>query len=209
MEPDDLARPFFDRFAALNFLRPFASDPAAMAALRELAARCSGDRSFGRLAPNHEVLLQLAWRLHERLLFLVPLEPVRDSSGPGAGTGSQTETAETQAQGSEHGRPGQADESETVRLRGPAPAPPTAPPPTPKAAAPLAGTTHWITFQLVDDETGKPIAGVDLRVALSDGNTQTYRTGADGTVHVADIPDGTCDLEELLDGQGFEVIALE
>jgi len=65
---------------------------------------------------------------------------------------------------------------------------------------------HWITFQLLDDETEDPVAGANMRVTLSDGSVGTYTTDANGVVHIANVPPGPCDLEQIDAEQYVEIV---
>jgi hypothetical protein len=69
-----------------------------------------------------------------------------------------------------------------------------------------AGVTPWVAFQVIDHDTDAPAAGVSVRLKLPDGTVATYTTDDDGLVHLPDLPDGTCDLEQVLDGEGIEIV---
>lgn len=177
MQPGDVSRPFFNVSSAAAFLRAFMHDPFAMTALRELTASTFWASSIYACS-NHDIIQQLAEQLVAGRLCLVPLKRI-ERYLPAGGT----------------------------RL-------PTVPNGTQQEEPPGSGTsvpeehvaTNWITFRLIDDDTEAPIAGVELRVTLPDGVTRTYATDHSGQVHLTDLPDGTCDLEQLLDDEAFEVV---
>jgi len=52
----------------------------------------------------------------------------------------------------------------------------------------------WVEFRVIDDETGAPVAGVELTIMLSDGSVETRATDAGGYVEINDCPKGACAL---------------
>lgn len=174
---DKGVRSFPDVPSALHFLRGFLYDAFAMAALREVATeRLQAPTQF--LRNDHDVLEQIAWFLATGQLHLVTLER-SEAAITGGGAGSVV--------------PVEAPSGEE-------PLPPEEPVPVPHV------DTSWVTFQVVDDETGMPVPGVPLRLHLPDGTTGRYTTDADGTVHLADLPAGVCALEEVCDEEGVEIV---
>ncbi len=73
--------------------------------------------------------------------------------------------------------------------------------PPPATEEPL----HWIEFKVIDEETGEPISGVELKVKLTTGETKKYTTGGGGLISIRDIPAGTCDILEMNDDDALEV----
>lgn len=67
-------------------------------------------------------------------------------------------------------------------------------------------TRHWIKIRVVDDDTDEPLRGVPMRLKLPDGKVARYTTDGDGMVSIRELPDGSCDLEALLDKLALEVI---
>ncbi|MEZ0471623.1 MSCRAMM family protein [Luteimonas salinilitoris] len=196
----DTARPCPDVRVAIGFLRDFARDPLSMAALREFASRRLHVSSLYRWS-DHEILERIAGHLSAGQFRLVP----RDRFSTPFDAGDFRELEDRPPTGrviSPHApdggirRPRPLDE---VRAHAPL-APETAPPPI---------VRPWITFTVIDDETGAPAASVELRLKKPDGTVGTYTTDTAGTVHLTDLPTGTCDLEEVLDGQAFEIVGIE
>lgn len=66
-----------------------------------------------------------------------------------------------------------------------------------------------MSFHLVDHDTGEPIPGVDLRIRKPDGSTEVLTTDGGGTIRLTDLPEGTCDIEAMLDAEALEVTAVE
>ncbi|MQA92257.1 MAG: hypothetical protein GEU90_18860 [Gemmatimonas sp.] len=178
-------------------------DPFAMTAIRDFLSRDLWLSPIERFSDD-EVIGYLARHLTVGRVRL--LQPGHELSG-------QTETEDAAApnpahpndrgDSSQHQDPGTAAgipvPNDRPKQRRAAPSPPASSPRT------LPGP-HWITFRLVDDDTGKPVASVKLRVKAPDGTVATHRTGADGVVHIAQLIAGTCDLEEVLDQRAFEVL---
>ena len=68
---------------------------------------------------------------------------------------------------------------------------------------------NWVEFMLLDDDTGEPIANVPLKLKLPDGSSIEVTSDSNGCVRCDDIPEGNCEIEEILDEEAFEVSALE
>lgn len=75
----------------------------------------------------------------------------------------------------------------------------------PPAAEP-AQETNWIAFKVLYDDTDEPVAGVDLKIKLPDGSTSTYTTDGAGKIYISGLPDGTCDVQEMLDNDALEIV---
>jgi hypothetical protein len=60
----------------------------------------------------------------------------------------------------------------------------------------------WIQFQ-IKDKRGNPVSGVVLRLKLSDGSIQETTSGDNGMIHIANVPDGNCEM--ISDWKNFEV----
>ena len=66
----------------------------------------------------------------------------------------------------------------------------------------------WITFQILDDETGQPVAGVTLTVKLTDGTTKKSKSDGSGLIEFKDIPPGACSIESMSDSDALEVVSV-
>ena len=64
----------------------------------------------------------------------------------------------------------------------------------------------WIEFRLLDEDTGDPVPGIRLRLTLPDGSVCLGVTNEDGRLHTSGFPQGTCDLEQILAEEAFEVV---
>jgi hypothetical protein len=82
----------------------------------------------------------------------------------------------------------------------------TTPPPIrpPKAAE----EKTWIKFQVLHDETGRPVAGVQVTVKFPDGSTKESRTDETGMIELTDIPAGSYGIEAMMHSDAFEVVSL-
>lgn len=76
----------------------------------------------------------------------------------------------------------------------------------PKAAIEPAQKTNWVAFQVVYDDTDEPVSGVDLKIKLPDGTANIYTTDAAGKIYIAGLPEGMCDIKEMLDNDALEVV---
>lgn len=173
--------PSRDMPSTLRLLAGLAGNsPLAMAALREVAA---GSLRVSCLYgySDQDVLEYLAAQLATGWLCLIPLE--RSWSSPFAGSAGLSPARE------------QARDDRPVMPHGPAR--------EPRPAA------SWIAFQVVDDATGAPMAGVGLRLKGPDAAPVTCTTNAEGLVHLADLSAGPCDLEQVLDPEAFEIVRFE
>lgn len=166
---------------ARDFLTQLLQDPSDLHTLRQVACECffSG---FCYRFDDQELLDNASWGLFVGDILIIP-----------------------------HDRPTYGDTVPTVSGK-PAEAPPPLEPGIPQSpqsqpAAPIPDTeTHWIRFQVVDDETENPLDGVELTLRLPDGSIQSYTSDSDGTVYIADVPTGVCDIEELNHDQAVEVV---
>lgn len=68
--------------------------------------------------------------------------------------------------------------------------------------------TNWVAFKVVYDETNEPVVGVDLKLKRPDGTTNIYTTDGSGKIYLSGLPEGTCDIEEMLDNDALEVIEI-
>ena len=62
---------------------------------------------------------------------------------------------------------------------------------------------HWIEFLITDKDSGKPVKGVEVRVAFGDGTSGACGTWAGGRAHFEVIPGGPCDLRECWKGHAL------
>ncbi|MFQ5568050.1 MAG: hypothetical protein ACE5G0_00160 [Rhodothermales bacterium] len=182
-----LTLPFSDTATELTFLRRFEAHPYTLIALRETLVLDLPDADTLRLT-DQQVVAQVAWRLAScRLTVTAHPDKHRLVGG---------------------GRPEIVPPPESKEEP---PSPLTTEPPSPPATEPPPVDdilTNWITFQMVDDETDVPVADVPLKIKLSDGTVGIYVTDAAGRVHIPDLPDGTCDILEILDDDALEIVAL-
>jgi hypothetical protein len=65
---------------------------------------------------------------------------------------------------------------------------------------------HWIKLQIVDEQTGEPVEGVALKIKLPTGEVKQFTTDRTGTIEVNGIPEGSCDIEEMIDSDALEVV---
>ncbi len=70
-------------------------------------------------------------------------------------------------------------------------------------------TEFWAKFRVVDDSNGKPIRGVTLRLELSDGSTQEFKTNKKGQIDAQDLPEGAFKIVGLIDKKGYEVVSMK
>lgn len=102
---------------------------------------------------------------------------------------------------------GQPDQARRLRL----PSPGQRPPEEPEEPGEEPGTqedVHWIGFRLIEEGTDEPIDGVTLRLTLPTGAEEEHTTGGDGRVRVRPLPEGTCDIEEILGDECLEVVEI-
>jgi len=180
-----------DRTAATNLLRSFARDALNMGTLRRALAAELGGQRVARMA-NQEVVDRLARRVAGGGLQVASLagaraavpRRVRAWDRPFAGPASEAKV----------------DTQQEPAATGNAPA----------AVAPDTAQTvgSWIRFRVVDDATGKPVAGVTLTMKLPDGKTQDVTSGGDGVIEVKGMPAGTCDIQKMSDSEGWEVVQI-
>jgi len=76
-------------------------------------------------------------------------------------------------------------------------------------APPPSDEKTWIKFEIIDDETGKPVSGVTLKIKLPDGQSRHGKSDASGIIEFKDIDPGTCEIERMLDGETLEVVSVE
>ena len=67
----------------------------------------------------------------------------------------------------------------------------------------------WIEFELLDDQTDKPLSGVPFSIRLPNGKTVTKSTNAAGVIRIDDVPPGVCDVQKIADDSGLEVMRVE
>lgn len=208
---------FDDPHAALSFLLDLRGDPWAVAALREIAIGELDISAVYRLTDS-EILDVMARQLSAGRLCVVPHErPHRDfATGgtgalPGRGSADQESSREGGAAPDGTRRPTSGSANRLPARPFPpshTPTPFTAPASQP-ASAPAGVATAWIGFRVIDEETGNPAANVRLRIRTPAGSVATYATDAAGRVHIADLPEGSCALEEMIDEEGIEVVGVE
>jgi hypothetical protein len=62
---------------------------------------------------------------------------------------------------------------------------------------------HWVEFKVVDDETGRPIEGIELTIKLPDGRTEVRTTNAGGLIEINDTLMGECQVRSQLKSPRF------
>lgn len=75
-----------------------------------------------------------------------------------------------------------------------------------KAPPPPAPKGGFIVFKVVDNDTGKPLAGVKLKIKLTNGQVAEFTTDWSGTVDIRNIPSGSCDIQSMSCGDVLEVV---
>jgi len=68
---------------------------------------------------------------------------------------------------------------------------------------------NWIEFFLLDDESNDPFANVPIKLSMSNGRTKVLNTDSNGRIRINDLPEGLCNIEDILDECGLEVIAIQ
>jgi hypothetical protein len=146
------------------------------------------------------------------------------NSGGAAGSGSGS--SPTSAEDAKQAKPTKPDLADNAKpgLKSsppilPAPPPPNAKPgPPPKPAPPPTPPPkkdeppkklHWVKFQVLDDETGKPLSGVVLKIKLPNGSIGQYSTDSSGMISFDPVDPGTCDIQKMIDSDALEVVRVE
>ncbi len=167
----------------VSLLRRLARDPMNMATLRATLAEEVGRPRVGRMR-DAEVVAQVEARVARGRLRLVPLAT------------SGTVVAPPPVDGLARISSGPAKEAEPVVLKSTgAPAP-----------APKGETETWFKLEVVDDDTGEPVAGVSFTLKLPDGSRREVTTDASGRIELTGLAAGTCDIEAMRDDAGWEVV---
>jgi hypothetical protein len=76
------------------------------------------------------------------------------------------------------------------------------------APPPIDEASNWFKIQVLDDETGNPVAGVPLMLKLPGREPEEFTTNSDGKVEVSDLPEGTVDILEMDDEEAYEVVSV-
>jgi type VI secretion system secreted protein VgrG len=143
------------------------------------------------------------------------------NSGGAAGSGSgSSPTSPEDAKQASPTTPDMADDAKPGLVSGPAVlptppppntkpgAPPQPPPPPPKKDEPVK-KTHWVKFQVLDADTEKPLAGVQLKIKLPNGTEGQYSTDSNGMISFDPVDPGTCDIQKMIDTDALEVVSVE
>jgi len=75
-----------------------------------------------------------------------------------------------------------------------------------KAPPPPAPKGGFIVFKVVDNDTGKPLAGVKLKIKLTNGQVAEFTTDWSGMVDIRGIPSGSCDIQSMSCEDVLEVV---
>ncbi len=172
-----------DRLGACALLRGFARDPMNRATLRATLAEEVGRGRVGRMR-DAEVVAQVEARVARGRLRLVPLAAAGAVVPPPPVDGLARVSS------------GAVKEAEPVVLKS------TGGP----ATAIKSETETWFKLEVVDDATGGPVAGVSFTLKLPDGSRRSVTTDASGRVELTGLVSGTCDIEEMVDEVGWEVV---
>lgn len=182
MRTGEAALPCHDLPSTLRLLSGLAHDsPLARDALREVAATSLHARCLYRYS-DQDILEHLAGQLVAGWLRLVALE--RPPAGAAFAGGTDLALVLEQVR----------DDRPTLPQR---------------PARQPASIASWIAFQVIDDATGAPVAGVDLHLKGLGAASGSYTTDGEGLVHLIGLPAGTCDLEHVLDSEAFEIVRFE
>lgn len=181
MRTGEVAMPCHDLPSTLRLLSSLAHDsPLAMDALREAAAASLRAPCLYRY-DDQDVLEHLAGQLAAGWLRLVAHErPAGTAFADGTGLALAREQVR--------------DDRPTLPQR---------------PARQPASIASWIAFQVIDDATGAPVPGVDLHLKGPEAASGSYTTDGEGLVHLDGLPAGTCDLEQVLDSEAFEIVRFE
>lgn len=191
-DPDDKPMEFRNTFSALNFLRRFVHDHFNMMTLRSILTEALPIMNITRLTDD-EILQQFAWQVvHSYFKLVLRVEETPRMILP------ITPSEETASE----------DAAETNEVTAEEPVSSTAPDATAATTAPQV-TANWVEFRIVDDETDQPLADVRIRIKLPTGESQEHTTDANGVVRIDDVPEGTCDIEKILDPHASEVVQVE
>lgn len=71
----------------------------------------------------------------------------------------------------------------------------------------VESTQKWISLKLVDDELDKPISKVEIKIKLPDGKIVSYKTDANGCIKIEKLTDGECEIVEINDEDGYQIVA--
>ena len=69
--------------------------------------------------------------------------------------------------------------------------------------------SNWFKLQVLDDETGKPVAGVPIELRLPGQEPKEFTTDGQGKIQLKDLPDGVADIIRVNDSEAYEVVSLE
>ena len=74
------------------------------------------------------------------------------------------------------------------------------------APAAVPEAEHWIKLQIVDDDTNEPVKGVSMKIKLPSGEVKQFKADSNGTIEIKGVPEGTWDIEEMIDSYALEVV---
>jgi len=103
-------------------------------------------------------------------------------------------------------------EAAPPEIRTPARAAASEPPPRreEKPPAPLPPRQgNWIIFRVLDEASGKPQVGVQMKIKLPSGVIADFTTDSRGLIEIQRIPAGTCEIEHVARPENLEVVKIE
>ena len=179
---------FRDYDAAVSCLRRFTGDPYNMTVLRGILRESSCHGTVPACS-DQEVVAQVARKVARGELLIARQRAV--PCGGGSSTPAVKEVTEPE--------PKKWNKTEYIKqfLREH-----ELEPVRPKPAQ----ESNWVAFRVLYDDTDEPVAGVDLKIKLPDGSTNIYTTDGAGKIYISGLPEGTCDVQEMLDNDALEVV---
>jgi hypothetical protein len=183
------AASFADHAAAVACLCRFMRDPYNMTLLRKVLYENSCGHGV-HLLSDQEVISQVARKVVQGQLCIARTRATQYAGGSSAPSVKEVVQAEGKKWSKKEYVESFVKENEIV----------------PPAAAEPAQETNWIAFQVLYDDTDEPVAGVDLKIRLPDGSTDIRTTDGAGKIYISGLPDGTCDVQEMLDNDALEVV---
>jgi hypothetical protein len=73
-------------------------------------------------------------------------------------------------------------------------------------STPTESSTNWIKFQVIDEDTNKPVPNVTLNLKLPGGVEKEYTTNSEGKIEINDLQPGTAEILSMKDEEAYEVV---